>query len=69
MDAVTIEEGGLTPVGTLGFETCKLTCEGGRSHTVIHIAQHQKSFATQQAMALSEIWNKRNSILCNQVGT
>ena len=68
MRAVTTEDGDLTPVGTLGFETCKLACEGGRSHSVIHIAQQQKSFAAQQAMALSEIWNKRNSILCSQVG-
>lgn len=69
MRAVTTEDGDLTPVGALGFETCKLACEGGRSHSVIHIAQQQKSFAGQQAMALSEIWNKRNSILCGQVGT
>ena len=68
MRAVTTEDGDLTPVGTLGFETCKLVCEEGRSHSVIHIAQQQKSFAAQQAMALSEIWNKRNAILCSQVG-
>ena len=68
MRAVTTEDGDLTPVGTLGFETCKLACEEGRSHSVIHIAQQQKSFAAQQAMALSEIWNKRNAILCSQVG-
>lgn len=65
---MTGEEGSLTPVGTLGFEICKLVCEG-EADTVVHIAHHQKSFAIQQAMALSEIWIKRKAIPCCQVGT
>jgi len=62
---VTGEEGSLTPVGTLGFEICKLMCEG-KADTVVHIAHYQKSFAIQQAMALSEIWIKRKAIPCCQ---
>ena len=68
MYAVTGEEGNLTPVGSLGLEICRLVCEG-KGDTIVHIVQHQKSFAIQQAMALSEIWINRKAIPCCQVGT